>query len=206
VLKSKNAMSVVSVTEAARLLISGQLVGLPTETVYGLAADADNELAVRQIFACKGRPSTHPLIVHVADHAMATRYAASFSQAATMLAQRFWPGPLTLVVKKSDRASDIVTGGQDTVALRMPAHPAALEVLRAVGRGVAAPSANLFGAVSPTCSAHVFDSFGKDFPVIEGGACAVGVESTIVDMTTSVPRVLRSGAVTVSMLQDVLQH
>ncbi len=197
-------MSVLSVEQAVHVLLSGGVIGLPTETVYGLAADADDELAVRQVFALKGRPADHPLIVHVADLTMAQTYAQALPVAALTLAERFWPGPLTLVVKRSFRASDAVTGGQETVALRVPAHPLALQILRGVNRGLAAPSANRFGAVSPTTRAHVLDSFGSDFPVLDGGACAIGVESTIVDLSSPRPRLLRPGAVTLSELEAAL--
>lgn len=193
------------VARAVELLRQGRLIGLPTETVYGLGADASNELAVRNIFAVKGRPSTHPLIVHLADVARARAWSAGFSPEAEKLAAAFWPGPLTLIVKRSDRASDAVTGGQDTVGLRVPSHPLALEVLRAFEGGVAAPSANRFGRVSPTTAAHVRAEFGDDVElVLDGGPSRVGVESTIVDVSGPAPRLLRPGGVAREEIERVL--
>lgn len=193
------------VARAVELLRRGGLIGLPTETVYGLGADASNELAVRNIFAVKGRPSTHPLIVHVADVARARTWSAGFSPQAELLAAAFWPGPLTLIVKRSARASDAVTGGQDTVGLRVPSHPLALEVLREFDGGIAAPSANRFGRVSPTTAAHVRSEFGDDVElVLDGGASQVGVESTIVDVSGSSPRLLRPGGIAREEIERVL--
>ena len=184
------------VQRAVAALREGGLIGLPTETVYGLGADASNELAVRRIFAVKGRPSNHPLIVHVASLEVARHWAHSWPNEAEILANAFWPGPLTLIVKRSALASDAVTGGQDTVGLRVPDHPLALEVLTLFGGGVAAPSANRFGRVSPTTAKHVRDELGDDVElVLDGGACRVGVESTIVDVSGASPRVLRPGGV-----------
>lgn len=193
------------VARAVELLRRGGLIGLPTETVYGLGADASNELAVRNIFAVKGRPSTHPLIVHVADVATARSWSSGFSPQAELLAAAFWPGPLTLIVKRSGRASDAVTGGQDTVGLRVPSHPLALEVLRAFDGGIAAPSANRFGRVSPTTAAHVRSEFGDDIElVLDGGASQVGVESTIVDVSGASPRLLRPGGIAREEIERVL--
>ncbi|MDP1922064.1 MAG: L-threonylcarbamoyladenylate synthase [Myxococcales bacterium] len=184
------------VQRAVAALREGGLIGLPTETVYGLGADASNELAVRRIFAVKGRPSNHPLIVHVASLEVARHWAHSWPNEAEILANAFWPGPLTLIVERSALASDAVTGGQDTVGLRVPDHPLALEVLTLFGGGVAAPSANRFGRVSPTTAKHVRDELGGDVElVLDGGACRVGVESTIVDVSGASPRVLRPGGV-----------
>ncbi len=184
------------VQRAVAALREGGLIGLPTETVYGLGADASNELAVRRIFAVKGRPSNHPLIVHVASLEVARHWAHSWPNEAEILANAFWPGPLTLIVKRSALASDAVTGGQDTVGLRVPDHPLALEVLTLFGGGVAAPSANRFGRVSPTTAKHVRDELGGDVElVLDGGACRVGVESTIVDVSGTSPRILRPGGV-----------
>jgi L-threonylcarbamoyladenylate synthase len=184
------------ISEAVTVLRRGGLVGVPTETVYGLGADAENELAVRRIFAVKGRPSTHPLIVHVADAADARGWARELPRTFDVLARAFWPGPLTLVVRRSPRASDAVTGGQDTVALRVPDHPLTLELLQAFRGGIAAPSANRFGKVSPTSADHVRAELGSDVDlVLDGGPCAVGVESTIVDVTAAEPRILRPGGV-----------
>ncbi len=193
------------VEDAVRALRAGELVGLPTETVYGLGADASNELAVRRIFEVKGRPSSHPLIVHLADAAALDAWAVDLTAPARALAGAFWPGPLTLVVKRSALASDAVTGGQDTVALRVPAHPLALEVLRRFGGGVAAPSANRFGHVSPTTAAHVRADLGAAVAcVLDGGPCAVGVESTIVDVTTASPVLLRPGGLATEDIERCL--
>jgi L-threonylcarbamoyladenylate synthase len=193
------------IARAVEVLRSGKLLGLPTETVYGLGADASNELAVRSIFAAKGRPASHPLIVHLADVAQVGEWAAHAPPAAQALAARFWPGPLTLILKRSARALDVVTGGQDTVGLRVPAHALAREVLRRFGGGVAAPSANRFGRVSPTTAQHVRDELGGavDF-VLDGGPAQVGVESTIVDLSGPLPRLLRPGGVAREALEAAL--
>jgi L-threonylcarbamoyladenylate synthase len=190
---------------AVEVLRRGGLVGLPTETVYGLAADAENELAVRRIFAVKGRPSTHPLIVHLPQPEAVKDWVTRLPPEADALAAAFWPGPLTLVLPRSTRASDAVTGGQGTVAVRVPAHPVALAVLRAFGGGLAAPSANLFGRVSPTRAAHVVADLGADVDlVLDGGASSVGVESTIVDLSGPEPALLRPGGVAREALEEVL--
>jgi len=184
------------VGRAVEVLRRGGLVGLPTETVYGLAADATNEIAVRRVFAVKGRPADHPVIVHVADAAAAWQWAATCPPAAALLADACWPGPLTLLVPRADHVLDVVTGGRPTVGLRVPAHPLALDLLRRFGGGVAAPSANRFGHVSPTTAAHVRADLGDDVDlVLDGGACPVGVESTIVDCTVDPPQILRPGAI-----------
>lgn len=194
-----------SVERAVGILRAGGLVALPTETVYGLAADAEQELAVRRIFAAKGRPSTHPLIVHLADVAQLSEWAREIPPAARALAAAFWPGPMTLVLPRTSRASDAITGGQDTVALRIPNHPLALQVLRAFGGGLAAPSANKFGHVSPTTAAHVESELGAEVELIlDGGPCAVGVESTIVDLSSATPRLLRPGGIAKEELERVL--
>jgi L-threonylcarbamoyladenylate synthase len=190
---------------AVEILRGGGVVGLPTETVYGLAADATNELAVRRIFAVKGRPADHPLIVHVATTDAARPWARTWPAEAEALARAFWPGPLTLVLPRTALASDAVTGGQDTVALRVPAHPLARAVLQALGGGVAAPSANRFGGVSPTTAQHVREDLGPDVPlVLDGGPCEVGVESTIVDLSSGAPAVLRPGGISPAQLASVL--
>ncbi len=189
------------------VLRRGGLVGLPTETVYGLAADAENELAVRRIFAVKGRPSTHPLIVHLANIDAVRTWVARLPPEAEALAAAFWPGPLTLVLPRSTRASDTVTGGQGTVAVRVPAHPVAQSVLAAFGGGLAAPSANRFGRVSPTRAEHVVADLGGDVDVVlDGGPARVGVESTIVDLSGPVPALLRPGGVTREALEKVLRR
>lgn len=191
-----------SVQAAARALQQGQLLGLPTETVYGLAADSDNDAAVAQIFAAKGRPANHPLIVHVADAAAITRYAQAVPVFAQQLIDAFWPGPLTLILPRLPQAAKASTGGQDSVGLRCPSHPVAHAVLQACQQldppvwGVSAPSANKFGRVSPTTAQHVAAEFGDALLVLDGGACEVGIESTIVDCTRGVPVLLRPGAIT----------
>ena len=196
-----------SIAAAASALRSGALLGLPTETVYGLAADADNDAAVAQIFAAKGRPSDHPLIVHVADAAGIAHFASAVPAFAQALVDAFWPGPLTLILPRLPGVASAATGGQDSVGLRCPAHPVAQAVLRACAStdpalggapvwGVAAPSANRFGRVSPTTAAHVQAELGDALLVLDGGACAVGIESTIVDCTRGVPVLLRPGAIT----------
>ncbi len=190
---------------AVQLLRQGQLVALPTETVYGLAGDASNELAVRRIFAVKGRPASHPLIVHLASADALPEWAAAIPDEARALAAAFWPGPLTLVLRRTARASDAVTGGQDTVALRVPAHPLARALLTAFGGGLAAPSANRFGAVSPTTAEHVRAELGDEVElVLDGGPCDVGVESTIVDLSQDAPAILRPGGLPREELVRVL--
>jgi L-threonylcarbamoyladenylate synthase len=194
-----------TLSRAVELLRRGGVIALPTETVYGLAANAEDELAVRRVFAIKGRPSTHPLIVHVARAQELSSWASHVPEVAWRLAEAFWPGPLTLVLPRSSRATDAVTGGQDTVALRVPRHPLAREVLEALGGGVAAPSANRFGRVSPTTAEHVRADLGDDVDlVLDGGACAVGVESTIVDLSQEQPAVLRPGGLALEELSRVL--
>ena len=195
------------IERAVVALRSGGLIALPTETVYGLGADASNDDAVRRVFEVKGRPSDHPLIVHLADGAQLEQWAASVSSTAQLLADAFWPGPLTLLVERSSSVSPVVTGGRPTVGIRVPDHPVALELLRTFGGGVAAPSANRFGRVSPTTAAHVIADLGDDVDVVlDGGPCRVGVESTIVDLTGEMPLVLRAGGVPVDRLEEVLGH
>jgi L-threonylcarbamoyladenylate synthase len=190
---------------AVQILRGGGLLGLPTETVYGLAADAENEIAVRRIFAVKGRPSTHPLIVHLGAREALGSWVTHVPKEAETLAAAFWPGPLTLVLPRSRRASDAVTGQQGTVAVRVPAHPVALAVLEAFGGGLAAPSANHFGRVSPTRAAHVVADLGPDIEmVLDGGPCSVGVESTILDLSGRTPTVLRPGGVPLDALEAAL--
>lgn len=183
-----------SIAEAVALVRAGALLVIPTETVYGLAADAANADAVGRIFALKGRPADHPLIVHIADADAIDFWAQHVPDAARKLAEQFWPGPLTLILKKREGISDAVTGGQDTIGLRSPRHPLTQALLRAFGGGLAAPSANRFGRISPTTSTHVRDEFGADTPpILEGGPCPVGIESTIVDLSQQPPRILREG-------------
>ena len=196
---------------AAKHLIAGDLVAFPTETVYGLGADASNSAAVARIYSVKGRPNDHPLIVHIASMDRIGNWASEVPDYAIALARNFWPGPMTLVLKRSELAGDFVTGGQDTVGVRVPNHVVALALLdafeKAGGKGVAAPSANRFGQVSPTTAAAVVEElemyFLKDDLVLDGGACAVGVESTIIDCTGLLPRVLRPGAISTAMIEEV---
>ena len=196
--------------DAAGVLLAGGLVAFPTETVYGLGADASNELAVARIYSVKGRPADHPLIVHVASMDGLGDWARDVPEYAISLARDFWPGPMTLVVRRSDLAGDFVTGGQDTVGVRVPNHPVALGLLeafvRAGGKGVAAPSANRFGNVSPTSAqavvAELGDYLADGDQILDGGACDVGVESTIIDCTGDTPKILRPGAITVEMIEQ----
>jgi len=196
--------------DAAAVLIKGGLVAFPTETVYGLGADACNAAAVARIYSVKGRPADHPLIVHVASMDALGDWAADVPAYAIALARDYWPGPMTLVVTRSDLAGDFITGGQDTVGVRVPNHPAALGLLEAFakagGKGIAAPSANRFGNVSPTTAQAVSDELsdylGMSDVILDGGACAVGVESTIINCTGDVPKILRPGAIT----QEMIEH
>jgi len=196
--------------DAAGVLINGGLVAFPTETVYGLGADASNAAAVARIYSVKGRPADHPLIVHIASMDALGDWAADVPAYAIALARDYWPGPMTLVVHRSALAGDFITGGQDTVGVRVPNHPVALGLLEAFakagGKGVAAPSANRFGNVSPTTAQAVSDELGEYLGVgdliLDGGACAVGVESTIIDCTSDVPQILRPGAITQEMIEQ----
>ncbi|HSI50102.1 MAG TPA: L-threonylcarbamoyladenylate synthase [Ideonella sp.] len=197
-----------AITLAAQRLAAGELVALPTETVYGLGARADKPAAVARIFAAKGRPSDHPLIVHVPDVAAAQVFAAGWPASAQRLASAFWPGPVTVIVPRRAGLAEAAAGGQDSIGLRCPAHPVALAVLKAAATlgvpGVAAPSANGFGRVSPTSAAHVAGEFGEDLLVLDGGDCEVGIESTIVDCSRSRPVLLRPGRLTRAELEAVL--
>ncbi len=194
-----------AITSAAHLLHQGRLVAFPTETVYGLGADASNADAVRRIFAAKGRPANHPLIVHIADVAQLDDWAQDVPDAAKLLAAQFWPGPLALILSKKNHVSHAVTGGHATVALRIPNHPVALQLLRAFGGGIAAPSANRFCRISPTLATHVADELGDSVDLIlDGGACQVGVESTIIDLSGAFPRLLRPGHISPLDIETVL--
>ena len=196
--------------DAAGVLLAGGLVAFPTETVYGLGADASNADAVARIYSVKGRPADHPLIVHVASMDGLGDWARDVPEYAISLARDFWPGPMTLVVRRSDLAGDFVTGDQDTVGVRVPNHPVALGLLEAFvkagGRGIAAPSANRFGNVSPTTAQAVVAELGDYLvdgdQILDGGACDVGVESTIIDCTGDTPKILRPGAITVEMIEQ----
>jgi L-threonylcarbamoyladenylate synthase len=193
------------IDRAVLALRDGELVAFPTETVYGLGADASNPDAIHRIFEVKGRPATHPLIVHI-DHPRAIdRWVLAVPDSARLLAERYWPGPMTLVLRRAPAVDPAITGGQDTIAVRVPAHPVALQLLRAFGSGIAAPSANRYGHVSPTRAEHVREEFGDDVRfVLDGGDCKIGLESTIVSCVDDVPRVLRPGAITLSQLRAVV--
>lgn len=194
------------VTEAMTALRNGGVCVVPTETVYGLAADARNAAAVRRIFEIKGRPADHPLIVHLAHAHDVDTWARDVPHYGRLLITAYWPGPLTVILNRQPDVLDIVTGGQDTVGLRVPAHELTRRVITAIGSGLAAPSANRFGKVSPTTVQHVLDDLGplltERDAVLDGGPCTIGVESTIVDCTGAQPRLLRSGAVTVDMIEQ----
>ena len=193
-----------AIARAVAVLRDGGLVAFPTETVYGLGADASNPDAVGRIFAAKGRPADHPLIVHLASAGAMDEWAATVPPLARTLADACWPGPLTLILRRSDRVPDAVTGGLDTVGLRVPAHPLALELLRAFGGGIAAPSANPFGSVSPTSAEHVRAGLGDRVDLIlDGGPCEVGVESTIVDLSGDAPAILRPGGLPRERLEAI---
>ena len=195
-----------AVTRAARMLAEGRLVAFPTETVYGLGADAGNATAVAQIFEAKRRPADHPLIVHVADLEAAHRWAFLSAQAVA-LAEAFWPGPLTLIVPRAGHVHDIVTGGQPSVGLRVPSHPVAHALLMEFGNGIAAPSANRFGHVSPTTARHVADDLEDAVDLIlDGGASDIGIESTIVALTTDTAMLLRLGGIGADAIAGVLGH
>ena len=199
------------ITAAAKALANGKLVAFPTETVYGLGADATNPDAVAKIYSTKGRPANHPLIVHVSSLAMAMEWASYQPEYLAKLASAFWPGPMTLILKRSNLAGDFVTGSQDTVGVRIPNHPIALELLEAFealgGKGVAAPSANRFGKVSPTTAEAVERELGAYLGdgdlILSGGQCEVGIESTIIDCTSDQPAILRLGAVTAAQVESV---
>lgn len=191
--------------EAATLLRDGRLVALPTETVYGLAANALDPKASKAIYAAKGRPSDNPLIVHVSDVSEIAPLVKQVPDALYQLAEKFWPGPMTVIMEKSNAIPDETSGGLDTVAIRMPSHPVAREIIRRAGVPLAAPSANLSGSPSPTCAQHCIDDLtGRVDAIVDGGACEVGVESTVLTLCTNPPAVLRPGAVTVEMLREIL--
>jgi L-threonylcarbamoyladenylate synthase len=199
-----------ALTQAATTLLHGNLVAFPTETVYGLGADALNKQAVARIYESKGRPEDHPLIIHLHSMQVMGPWVEDVPEYAIALARDFWPGPMTLIFKRSTLAPDFITGGQDTVGIRIPNHVVALSLLEAFhnlgGRGVAAPSANRFGHVSPTTAQAVSDELSEylkaEDQILDGGACAVGVESTIIDCTGSAPRILRPGGITVEMIKE----
>ncbi|MGR8951455.1 MAG: L-threonylcarbamoyladenylate synthase [Gammaproteobacteria bacterium] len=190
---------------AVQLLRQGRLVAFPTETVYGLGADASNAAAVSRIFAAKGRPADHPLIVHLADADCLTDWAEAVPDTARRLAERYWPGPLAMILRKKRHVPDVVTGGQPTVGLRVPGHPVALRLLEKFGGGIAAPSANRFCRISPTTARHVEEELGDAVDLIlDGGPCEVGVESTIIDLSGDRPRLLRPGRITRQEIEEFL--
>lgn len=199
--------------KAIEILDKGGLVGIPTETVYGLAADAENPKAVEAIYKAKNRPANHPLIVHLANAQAVPRWVKEFTEDAKKLTDAFWPGPLTIILKKSDAAKDFVTGGQDTVALRCPSHPITHKLLeifdRGQGKGLAAPSANSFGKISPSTAQHVREDLGekpegKVDLIIDGGPCEIGIESTILDLSGDTPRILREGGISSDQISEIL--
>jgi L-threonylcarbamoyladenylate synthase len=204
----RDGQDAAAVDAAARALQAGRLVALPTETVYGLGARADDDAAVARIFAAKGRPSDHPLIVHVAGLTQAQTFAAQIDGAALQLIQAFWPGPVTVIVPRAPGVAAASAGGQASIGLRCPSHPVAQALLQRCAElgvaGVAAPSANRFGRISPTTAAHVADEFGPDLLVLDGGPCAVGIESTIVDCSRGRPVLLRPGVLTRAEIERAL--
>ena len=194
------------VRRAAEILRAGGLVAFPTETVYGLGADASSAVAMARLYRVKGRPADHPVIVHFDSLERALAWTRDIPEEARLLAERFWPGPLTLILKRSDKAKDFVTGGQPSVGIRVPSHPVAQELLKAFGGGVAAPSANRFGHVSPTTAAHVREDLGADVDlVLEGGPSEVGIESTIVDLSSGSAFLLRPGRISKGDLEQVVE-
>jgi L-threonylcarbamoyladenylate synthase len=195
----------VEIETAVQALRDGELVAFPTETVYGLGANAQNPAAVRKIFEAKGRPASHPVIVHLDSPRFLHRWVREVPETATKLAERFWPGPLTMVMARAPNVHDIVTGGQDTVAIRVPSHPMAQQLLTAFGGGIAAPSANRYGKLSPTRAEHVREELGETVKVIlDGGECQIGLESTIVSFEGQGVRLLRPGAVTAAQIRQVV--
>jgi len=194
------------IDEAVDLLKQGELVALPTETVYGLAADALNELAIKKIFSAKGRPSDHPLILHIDAFNKINDWAENISIHTQILADNFWPGPLTMILKKQNHISSMITGGLNNIAIRIPKHPIILEVINKLGNGIVAPSANSYQKISPTKPIHVLKTLeGKIAAVLDGGISSVGIESTIIDMTQDIPVILRPGAITKDMIENVLK-
>ena len=192
-----------AITKAASALRRDLLVAIPTETVYGLAARASSPVAIRKIFVVKGRPASHPLILHIAKPDDLRKWATDIPSIAQKLVDKFWPGPLTIVVKRSANVCDEITGGRDTVAIRCPDHRIAIELLERLDDAIVAPSANRFGRVSPTTANHVAHDLGQDVDLIlDGGACKIGLESTIVDCTTNPPQMLRAGAITAEAIQQ----
>ncbi|MCD6039589.1 MAG: ywlC [Gammaproteobacteria bacterium] len=195
------------INQATLILKRGGLIAMPTETVYGLGADAKNPDALRKIFQAKQRPTDHPLIVHLADISQLSEWVRAISPSAQRLAEAFWPGPLTLILPKAAQVSDLVTGCQQTVGVRIPRHPIAQALLRSFGSGIAAPSANRFGRISPTTAAAVYEELGDTVDLIlDGGICVVGVESTIVDVSGKYPVILRPGMITSTQIEAVIHQ
>jgi L-threonylcarbamoyladenylate synthase len=195
------------INQAVNILQGGGLVGMPTETVYGLGADARNPEALRKIFLAKQRPIDHPLIVHISDAKQLSEWASEVSPLAWRLAEAFWPGPLTLIMPKAPHVLDLITGGQQTIGVRIPHHPIAQALLKSFGSGIAAPSANRFGRISPTTAAAVKEELGDAVDIIlDGGPCEVGVESTIVDVSGEHPIILRPGIITADQIEAVIQE
>ena len=196
------------IAAAVKALRAGELVAFPTETVYGLGADAGNPVALARVYAAKGRPTDHPLILHVADAAQLPAWVADLSTSTAklveQLADRFWPGPLTLVLPRAAEVSPVLTGGQASIAVRVPSHPVAQRLLRAFGSGIAAPSANRYGRVSPTRAEHVREEFPEGITILEGGDCEVGVESTILTLPETPPRILRPGIIGRDQLEALI--
>ncbi len=194
-----------NIARAADALRAGALVGMPTETVYGLAADALDADAVRAVFAAKGRPADHPLIVHLPSIEHLPQWASSIPKEAVALARAFWPGPLTMILKRAEDVPDEVTGGQDTVGVRVPGHPVALALLAVFDSGIAAPSANRFGRISPTTAQHVVEELGEQVSIVlDGGPCEVGIESTILDLSRNTPVLLRPGAISAEAIAAII--
>lgn len=194
------------IKSASTLLKAGQLVGFPTETVYGLGCDAGNAEALARLYRVKGRPGEHPVIVHLSSVDQLKDWAETVPEQALLLAEKFWPGPMTLILRKSDKVLPAVTGGQDTVGLRIPSHPVALALLKEFNSGVAAPSANRHGKISPTTADHVKSELGDLVAkVLDGGQCSVGIESTIIDLSGDTPRILRPGMITLEEIESVLK-
>lgn len=204
-LKIRNTNDVSEYFQAAQLLKDGQVVGMPTETVYGLAGSAFSEIAVKRIFEAKGRPQDNPLIVHISEFEEIHQLVSEIPETAKKLADKFWPGPLTIILPKSEKVPSCVTGGLDTVAVRCPKHPIANMLIKAAGLPLAAPSANISGKPSPTKATHVYKDLQGRIPmVIDGGECEEGVESTVITLATSVPKLLRPGNITFKQLKEVL--
>ena len=191
------------IDECVKALRAGSVIGIPTETVYGLAAIATNSSAINLVFTTKERPTSHPLILHIADVSMLDDWATNISSEARALCKKFWPGPLTLILHKSDKVLTEVTGGRDTVAIRCPNHSVTTKLLKKLNDAVVAPSANKFGKVSPTTAKHVVNDLGSDISIVlDGGDCSIGLESTIIDCTTTPPQLLRTGAITAEQIMQ----